>query len=331
MAMEIRSRVVGTGSYTASGVLTNRDLEKMVDTSDEWIVERTGIRERRVAPPGVASSDMAAHSLLQALEMAGKRPDDLDMIICGTVTPDRQLPATAAYVQRKIGCNSHCASFDLAAACAGFLYGLSIADSFIRLGRVRTVGVIGVELLSRVLDFSDRNTCVLFGDGAGAAVLVAEQGTTGGVLSSHIFTDGSLTELLTIPAGGSQRPTSAETVEQRLHTVRMEGREVYRYAVKYLSDAALCALAANGVGPGDVDVVVAHQANMRILEAVSRRVSIPIEKFVLNIERYGNTSSASIPIALDEGVRSGRIERGDTMLMIALGGGISWGSALLEW
>jgi 3-oxoacyl-[acyl-carrier-protein] synthase-3 len=331
MAMETHSRIIGTGSYTAPGVLTNSDLEKMVDTSDEWIVERTGIRERRVAPPEISSSDMAAHSLRQALEMAGKRPDDLDMIICGTVTPDRQLPATAAYVQRKVGSNSHCASFDLAAACAGFLYGLSIADSFIRLGRVRTVGVIGVELLSRVLDFSDRNTCVLFGDGAGAVVVTAEQGAAGGLLSSHLFTDGSLTELLTIPAGGSQKPTSAETVAQRLHTVRMEGREVYRYAVKYLSEAALCALSANGVGPGDVDVVVAHQANMRILEAVSRRVAIPIEKFVLNIERYGNTSSASIPIALDEGVRSGRIKRDDTMLMIALGGGISWGSALLRW
>jgi 3-oxoacyl-[acyl-carrier-protein] synthase-3 len=331
MAMEIRSRVVGTGSYTAPGVLTNHDLEKMVDTSDEWIIERTGIRERRVAPAEVASSDMAAHSLAAALEMAGLRPDDLDMIICGTVTPDRPLPATAAYVQRKLGCNSHCASFDLAAACAGFLYGLSIADAFIRLGRARTVGVIGVELLSRVLDFTDRNTCVLFGDGAGAAVLAAEQSGTGGVLSSHLFTDGSLTELLTIPAGGSQHPATAETVEQRQHTVRMEGREVYRYAVKYLSEAARCALEANGVGADDVDVVVAHQANMRILEAVSKRVSIPLEKFVLNIERYGNTSSASIPIALDEGVRSGRIRRGDTMLMIALGGGISWGSALLEW
>jgi 3-oxoacyl-[acyl-carrier-protein] synthase-3 len=331
MAMETRSRIIGTGSYTAPGVLTNRDLEKMVDTSDQWIVERTGIHERRVAPPEIASSDMAAHSLVQALEMAGKRPADLDMIICGTVTPDRQLPATAAYVQRKIGSNNHCASFDLAAACAGFLYGLSIADGFIRLGRAGTVGVIGVELLSRVLDFSDRNTCVLFGDGAGAVVMTAEQGGTSGVLSSHLFTDGSLTELLTIPAGGSQKPTSAETVEQRLHTVRMEGREVYRYAVKYLSEAALGAISANGIEPRDVDVVVAHQANMRILEAVAKRVSIPLEKFVLNIERYGNTSSASIPIALDEGVRSGRIQRGDTMLMIALGGGISWGSALLKW
>jgi len=331
MTREIRSRIVGTGSYTAPGVLTNRDLEKMVDTSDEWIVERTGIRERRIAPPEVASSDMAAHSLARALEMADARADDLDMIICGTVTPDRQLPATAAYVQRKVGAKSRCAAFDLAAACAGFLYGMSIADSFIRLGRARTVGVIGVELLSRVLDFGDRNTCVLFGDGAGAAVMTADPGGERGVLSSHLYTDGSMTEMLTIPAGGSQRPTSAETVAEGLHTVRMEGREVYRWAVKYLSEAALCALETNGVGPGDVDVVVAHQANMRILNAVSRRVGIPLERFVLNIERYGNTSSASIPIALDEGVRSGRIKDGDTMLMIALGGGISWGSALLRW
>lgn len=330
MSAELRTRIVGTGSYRAEGVLTNADLEKMVETSDDWIVERTGIRERRVAAKGVATSDMAAAALSKALEMAGRSPNDLDAIICGTVTPDRPLPATAAYVQQKIGATNHCASFDIAAACAGFLYGLSIADGFIRTGKAKAVGIVGVELLSRVLDFRDRNTCVLFGDGAGAAVVTADEGPAG-VLSTHVFTDGSLTELLIIPAGGSRMPTSAETVASRQHYVSMEGKEVFRWAVKYLSQAAELALSRNGISAGDVDVVVAHQANMRILDAVSKRVKIPLDRFILNIERYGNTSSASIPIALDEGVRDGRVKAGQTILMIALGGGISWGSALLKW
>ncbi|MFO8073867.1 MAG: beta-ketoacyl-ACP synthase III [Polyangia bacterium] len=332
MTTGIRSRIVGTGSYTAEGVLTNAELERMVDTTDDWIVERTGIRERRIAREGVATSDMAAHSLSRALEMAGLRPDDLDMIICGTVTPDRPLPATAAYVQHKIGATSHCAAFDLAAACAGFIYGMSIADSYIRLGKARRVGVIGVELLSRVLDFQDRNTCVLFGDGAGAAVMTVEKGETDrGLLTTHLFTDGSLTDLLMIPAGGSVTPTSETSVAERLHYVRMEGRDVYRYAVRYLSEAARLAIGTCDTEPEEVDIVVAHQANLRILDAVSKRVRIPLEKFVLNIERYGNTSSASIPLALDEAVRTERVGEGDKMLMIALGGGISWGSALLKW
>jgi 3-oxoacyl-[acyl-carrier-protein] synthase-3 len=330
MSVQLRTRIVGTGSYRAEGVLTNFDLEKIVDTSDDWIVERTGIRERRVAGEGVTTSDMAAAALRGALEMAGKSANDLDMIICGTVTPDRPLPATAAYVQRKIGATNHCPSFDLAAACAGFIYGLSIADSFVRTGKAKTVGVIGVELLSRVLDYKDRNTCVLFGDGAGAVVVTAETGEAG-VLSTHIFTDGALTELLLIPAGGSRLPTSAETVSARQHYVSMEGKEVFRYAVRYLSQAAELALAHNGMGPGDVDLVVAHQANMRILDGVSKRVKVPLDKFVLNIERYGNTSSASIPIALDEAVRAGRVVPGNSLLMVALGGGISWGSAVVKW
>ncbi len=328
---EIRTRIVGTGSYVAEGVLTNADLEKLVDTSDEWIVERTGIRERRIAKDGIATSDMAAQAVLNGLDMAGLKPDDLDMIICGTVTPDRPLPATAAYVQHKIGAKNNCPSFDIAAACAGSIYGLSIADSFIRGGQAKNVAVIGVELLSRVLDFEDRNTCVLFGDGAGAFILRGDTAENRGILSTHKFTDGSLANILKIPAGGSAMPASKQTVTDRLHYVHMEGREVYRYAVRYLADAAKAAIAANDFSAEDVDIVVAHQANMRILEAVSKRVSIPLDKFILNLERFGNTSSASIPIALDEGVRAGRVNEGDLMLMIALGGGISWGSALLRW
>lgn len=330
MISEIRSRIVGTGSYVSEKVLTNDDLEKIVDTSDEWIVERTGIRERRVAPEGVNTSDMAAHALKRALEMACFGPNDLDMIICGTVTPDRLLPANAAYVQQKIGAKNHCASFDLAAACAGFIYGLSIADGFIRTGRARKVGVIGVELLSRILDYSDRNTCVLFGDGAGAVVVVGDSGGHG-MMSTHLFTDGTLADLLTIPAGGSILPTSAATVAERLHYVKMDGREVFRFAIRYMSEAAKIALDTNGIKPEEVDLVVAHQANLRILDAVSKRVSIPLNRFVLNIERFGNTSSASIPLALDEAVRSNAIKEDDLILMIALGGGISWGSTLIKW
>lgn len=331
MTDEVRTRIIGTGSYIAEGVMTNFDLEKLVDTNNDWIVERTGIRERRVAKPEIASSDMATHALKQALDMAGLQANDLDMIICGTVTPDRPLPATAAQIQYKIGADNNCMSFDIAAACAGFIYGLSIADSFIKLKKAKNVAVIGVELLSRVLDFNDRNTCVLFGDGAGAAVVTGD--TSGrGILSTHTYANGALTELLKIPAGGSALPTSEETVANRLHFVQMEGREVFRYAVRYLSSAAQEALEANGMTAADVDVVVAHQANMRILDSVSKRVKIPLDKFVLNIERFGNTSSASIPIALDEALRNGRpIKQNDIMLMIALGGGISWGSALLKW
>ncbi len=330
MTTELRARIIGTGKYTAEGVLTNHDLEKMVDTSDEWIVERTGIRERRIAKEGVVTSDMAAGALKQALDMAGIRPNDLDMIICGTISPDRPLPANAAYVQKKIGATNHCASFDIAAACAGFLYGLSIADSFIRLQKAKYIAVVGVELLSRVSNYQDRNTCVLFGDGAGAAIVTGD--TSGrGVQSTHLFTDASKTESLIIPAGGSMHPATESTVADKLHYVQMDGPEVFRYAVRYMSEAARIALDHNGIGIDDVDLVVAHQANLRILDAISKRVKIPLSRFVLNIERFGNTSSASLPTALDEAIRSNRIKENDTILMMALGAGLSWGSALLRW
>jgi 3-oxoacyl-[acyl-carrier-protein] synthase-3 len=327
---ELRARIVGTGSYVAEHVITNFDLEKMVDTNDEWIIERTGIRERRKVADGVDTSDMASHALSQALEMSGVAADELDMIICGTVTPDRHLPACAAYIQQKIGAKNHCPAFDVAAACAGFIYGLSIADGFIRTGAAKKIGVIGVELLSRILDYTDRNTCVLFGDGAGAAVVVADDSERG-LLSSHLFCDGSLTELLYIPAGGSRLPASEKTVAERQHYVHMEGREVFRYAVRYLGQAAKLALESNGIKADEVTKVVAHQANLRILDAVAQRIAVPLDRFFLNIERFGNTSSASIPIVLDEAVRAGQVSDNDLLLMIALGGGISWGSALVRW
>jgi 3-oxoacyl-[acyl-carrier-protein] synthase-3 len=333
VSLNTRSRIIGTGGYKAENVLTNLDLENLdsIDTNDQWIVERTGIKERRVAPSSVQTSDMAVGALKEAIEMAGIQPNDLDMIICGTVTGDMPLPATAAFVQKKIGATNNCPAFDISAACAGFIYGLSIADSCIRNGQAKTVAVIGTEMLTRFLDWTDRNTCVLFGDGAGAVILQAETEQDRGILSTHLFTDSAFTDILQIPGGGSKQPPTADTIASKAHCIQMEGREVYRVAVRYLSEAAELALEANGFSGPDVNIVTAHQANIRILQSVAKKVRIPIENFALNIDKYGNTSSASIPISLNEAVRAGRVKENDLMLMIALGGGISYGSALIRW
>lgn len=311
--------------------MTNFDLEKLVDTSDQWIVERTGIRERRIAAEGENTSDMASAAARRALEAAEVDPRDVDLIIVTTVTPDMPLPATAMFVQQKIGARNDCPAFDLAAACAGFIYGLSIADQFIRTGACKHVLVIGVELLSRVLDWKDRTTCVLFGDGAGAVVVSPARDDGRGILSTHIHGDGTLAESLCIPGGGSREPATNESVAKGRHFVHMVGSDIFKIAVRNLSSASLAALDKNGMTAGDVDWVVPHQANMRILDAVSKRVHIPLDRFYLNIEKYGNTSSASVPIALDEGVRDGSIRAGHNLLMCALGGGIAWGSALVRW
>ena len=326
-----RSRIAGTGKYVPAQVRSNADLERMVDTSDAWIVERTGIRERRVAAEGELTSDMAAAASRSALEAAGIAATELDLIIVCTVTPDMPLPSTAMFVQRKIGARADCPGFDLGAACAGFLYGLSVADQFVSAGAARHVLVIGVELLSRVVNWSDRGTCILFGDGAGAVVVSAARGDGAGILSTHLFADGSLAETLNIPAGGSACPTTLDTVRAGQHLVHMVGSEIFKIAVKNLSSASLTALEANGLGADDVAWVVPHQANLRILDVVAKRCGIPLERFFLNIERYGNTSSASIPIALDEAVRGGSVRSGQTLLFCALGGGIAWGSALVRW
>jgi 3-oxoacyl-[acyl-carrier-protein] synthase-3 len=331
MTTDLRTRIIGTGCHIAEDVLTNLDFEKMVDTSDEWIVERTGIRERRFAPKGIQTSDMGADALKKALDMAGLNPNDLDMIVCGTVTPDRLMPAAATYIQTKVGATNRCPAFDLSAACAGFLFGLSIADSYIRSGQAKTIGVIGAETLSRAMNLQDRTTCVLFGDGAGAVVVTGDRSGRG-LLSSHMYTDGSLADILKIPAGGSLRPASAETVaDPAQHAIEMDGRAVFKCAVRYLVGASKKALEANEISADDIDLVVPHQANMRILDSVAQRIGIPIEKFVLNLDRMGNTSSASIPIALDEALREGKVKDDHLLLMIALGGGISWGSALIKW
>jgi 3-oxoacyl-[acyl-carrier-protein] synthase III len=326
------SLILGTGHYAPARVLTNAELEKVVDTSDAWISERTGIRERRIAAEGENTSDMASAAARAALQAAGLKASDLDMIIVGTVTGDTPMPATAVHVQQKIGATS-IPSFDISAACAGFLYGLSIGDQFIRTRQMKHVLVVGVELLSRVLNWSDRTTCVLFGDGAGAVVLgpAGASGDDGrGVISTKIFTDGSLANSLTIPGGGSELPLTHAGLDEAKNKVQMVGSEVFKVAVKNLTAASKAAIEAAGLGTGDIDWLVAHQANLRILTQVASRLDIPLERFIINIERYGNTSSASIPIALDEAVRGGIIEPGQTVLMCALGAGISWGSALVR-
>jgi 3-oxoacyl-[acyl-carrier-protein] synthase-3 len=331
----IRSRILGTGSAIPPKVLSNADLEKMVDTNDQWITERTGIKERRVLDPSLTTSDLSAEAGKKAIEAAGLEPKDIDCIVLATVTPDMPMPATAVYVQQKLGIPP-CAAFDVSAACAGFVYGMAIADSFVKTKMFKRVLIIGVEILTRVIDWKDRNTCVLFGDGAGAIVLGGEEQSAGmerprGVLSTHIFADGAGAEHLYIPGGGTKNPTSAQSVADNLHTVKMAGRAVFTHAVRNIAASCVAALEANQMTASDVDMVVAHQANLRIVEGVAQRVGLPMEKFFINIQKYGNTSSASIPIALDEAVRAGKVKPGMTLLMCALGAGFSWGSAMVRW
>jgi 3-oxoacyl-[acyl-carrier-protein] synthase-3 len=322
--------IVGTGRGVPERVLTNADLEKMVDTSDAWIIERTGIKERRLIAPGQKTSDMATIAGREACRKAGIDPKSLECIIVTTVTPDRPLPCTAVIVQKNLGANG-CAAFDLAAACAGFIYGISLADAMIQKGQFQRVLVVGVEILSPVIDWTDRNTCVLFGDGAGAAVLVkGPEGGDRGIWSTHLYADGDGAEYLCIPGGGTAMPASPQSVADRQHFVKMQGREVFKHAVRNMSRAAQAALEHNHLTPEQLDRVVVHQANMRIIEGVAKQASLPLDKFYLNIERYGNTSSASIPIAIDEATEAGKIKQGDLLLMAALGAGFSWGSAVVR-
>jgi 3-oxoacyl-[acyl-carrier-protein] synthase III len=326
----MRAHIIGTGSYVPEKVVTNRDLEKLVETTDEWIQERTGIRERRMAAPGENTSDMALKAAVRALEMASTRADELDLVIVGTVTPDMPMPACAAFLAHKLGATKAFA-FDLSAACAGSLFGLSVASQFIETGKAKRVLVVGVELLTRIIDWKDRNTCVLFGDAAGAMVLGPSKDDARGIISTHLHTDGAQTGILCIPGGGSKTPVSHEMVDQRLQYVSMNGRDVYKFAVRALSEAIGEAFAANNLTADHITHVVAHQANVRIIDAVLERVKLPKEKAFLNIDKYGNTSSASLPMTLDEANRSGRLAPNDTILMMAIGAGMSWGSAIVRW
>jgi 3-oxoacyl-[acyl-carrier-protein] synthase-3 len=324
----MKARIAGTGSYAPTRVLTNADLEGMVATSDEWIRERTGIRERRIAATGEACSDLAVQAGKRALAAAGVAASDLDMILVATCTGDFPLPATACLVQYQLGATK-AGACDLSAACCGFVYALSVADAYIKTG-MRHVLVIGSEVMSAITDWTDRNTCVLFGDGAGAVVLSASDGERG-ILSTDLRSDGTLCELIMVPGGGSRTPPSEKVLSERLHYIKMKGNETFKVAVRTLEDFARATLAANHVQVEDLDLYIPHQANVRILKAVMERLGLPMEKVLLNLDRYGNTSAASIPIALDEAVREGRIKDGSLVMLGAFGAGLTWASAMIRW
>jgi 3-oxoacyl-[acyl-carrier-protein] synthase-3 len=323
--------VSGTGSYLPEKRLTNFDLEKMVDTSDEWIVQRTGIRERRIADESEATSDLSMHAARTAMERAGIGAEDVEAIILCTVTPDTYVPAGAVYVQRALGAKNACA-FDLSAACTGFIYGLTVGSSLIRSGAYRNILVIGAETLSRVVDFTDRNTCILFGDGAGAVVLSRVEGESESkVIDNYLRSDGCGAALIEMPGGGSRVPTTHESVEKKQHYLRLQGKEVFKFATRSMVDLFERALARNKLAPEDLGLVVPHQVNYRIIEAAQRKLNIPADRLLLNLERYGNTSAASVPIALHEAVEENRLKTGDYVLLVAFGAGLTWGYSLLKW
>ena len=325
----VRTRIVGTGSYAPPQVVTNADMERIVDTSDAWIVERTGIRERRKMAPEQATSDMCLVAAQRALEQVGWKAEELDLIVIGTISPDYIFPSCATVLQGKLGAK-RAVAFDVSAACAGSLFALSTADRFIRSGGFQKALVLGSESLTKLTNYKDRNTCVLFGDGAGAILLEPTEEDRG-LLSTHLFTDGTQVDILLAPGGGSRNPISHQVVDDNSATVWMNGREVYKFAVRALVDALQVAFKANGVTVGQIDHMIAHQANRRIIEAVCERIDFPISKVWLNIEHYGNTSSASLPTTLDEANRAGRLKKGDLIAMMAIGGGMAWGSALVRW
>lgn len=324
----MRSRIVGTGAYVPDRVLTNADLERMVATSDAWILERTGIRERRIAAPGQACSDLGTRAALQALAAAGVEPDDLDMILVATCTGDQPLPSTACLIQAQLGAR-RAAACDLSAACCGFVYALSVADAYVKTGS-RYVLVVGAEVMSAITDWTDRGTCILFGDGAGAAVVGPAEGNRG-ILSTHLHSDGALGDLICVPGGGSDMPPSEKMLTEKAQYLKMKGNETYKVAIKTLEDVARETMSAHGLTVKDIDLYVPHQANIRILKAVADRLQLPMEKIFMNIDRYGNTSAASIPLALDEAVKSGRIKDGSLVMIGAFGAGLTWASALIRW
>ncbi len=324
--MAVYSRIAGTGSYLPEKVLTNADLEKMVDTNDEWIVSRSGIRERHIAAEGETTGDLAFHAASRALEAAGLDAADIELIVVGTTTPDLIFPSTACLIQHRLGANG-CPAFDVNAACSGFVYALSVADQFIRTGQVKNALVVGAETLSRMVDWSDRGTCVLFGDGAGAVVLKAD--AEAGIISTHMHADGGKRDLLYNPVGVSVG-FDAELPNCGVK-VMMAGSDVFKYAVKALDSVVDETLAANGLDKTDLDWLIPHQANLRIIEATAKRLQMPMDRVVVTVDRTGNTSAGSVPLALDEAVRSGRVQRGQLLLLEAFGGGFTWGSALIRY
>jgi 3-oxoacyl-[acyl-carrier-protein] synthase III len=327
------SSIIGTGSYMPEKVLTNDDLSKIVDTSDEWITSRTGIKERRIAAPEQATSDLASEAARRAMESAGVSPEEIQLIIVATVTADMFFPSTACFVQKKIGAvNAVC--FDVSAACSGFLYALQVARHFINTGNRTTALVIGAEKLSSLINWKDRNTCVLFGDGAGAVVIRREDEgieAPGRVLSTVMGTDGTLADVLKVPGGGSACPITLENVESHPNTIHMEGRETFKHAVTRMLEASQQALEMAGLSASDVALVIPHQANARIISAIAERLNLPLDRVFMNLDKYGNTSAATIPVALDEANKAGRLKKGDVILLVAFGGGFTWASSVVRW
>lgn len=326
--MALRSRITGTGSYAPEHVLTNYDLEKKVDTSDEWITERTGIKERCIVK-GETTSDLCLKASERALQSAGVKPGEIDLIIVATMSGDMPMPSTASLLQKKLNAK-HAAAFDLNAACSGFLYGLSVADNFIRSGTYKKILLVGAEVLSKFVDWQDRATCVLFGDGAGAVVLEKTKGERG-ILSTHLYSEGNLWDYICLPGGGSQNPPSLKTVRDKMHFIKMKGNETFKVAVRTLEKLVVDTLKKNRVKPSELAMLIPHQANLRIIKATAERLRIPMSRVAVNVDRYGNTSSASIPIALDEVVRAKRIKKDDYILLEAFGAGLTWASALIRW
>ncbi|MDN3513336.1 MAG: ketoacyl-ACP synthase III [Candidatus Brocadia sp.] len=329
MRQNQRASITGIGSYLPSKVLTNFDLEKMVDTSDDWIIQRTGIRERRIVENGQITSDLATQASLRAMEDAGVSPQDLDMIITSTITPDHIFPSTSCFIQQKIGA-SRAGAFDILAACAGFIYAISIGESFVNSGAMETVLVVGAECLSKITDYTDRTTCVLFGDGAGA-VIIQKSRTKHEILATNLAADGSQSDVLIMPGGGARNPASLESVQQRTHYIQFKGKEVFRLAINNITSLILETVEKNGISLQDIDLIIPHQSNYRIIEATMEKLGLPMEKAFVNIDKYGNTSSASIPIAIDEARKEGRISKGDIVVLVAFGGGLTWGASIIRW
>jgi 3-oxoacyl-[acyl-carrier-protein] synthase-3 len=325
----IRAKIIGTGAYAPKRILTNADLEKMVDTSDEWIQQRSGIRERHVVDESEATSDLAVNAARQALERANVLPEDIDFIVVGTTTPDMFFPTIGNIVQNRLGFR-RVGSFDLLAACAGSVYSLSVGSKYIETGKYKRVLCIGAEALSRITDFTDRGTCILLADAAGAAVLEASEDGSG-IIDTDLYSDGQYWDLLYMPGGGARHPATHESVDARMHYAKMKGSDVFKVAVRMFVDCAETMLARHGLKPDDIDLFIPHQANLRIIEAAAKRVGLPMEKVFVNVDRYGNTGAASVYVALEEALVAGRIKKGDTILMAAFGGGFAWGAALVKW
>jgi len=325
----LRAKIIGTGSCLPEKVMTNFDIEKLVDTNNDWIIERTGISSRRIASKEEAASDFAFVASQRALESAGVKAEELDLILVGTFTGDSPFPTVGNILQARLGA-VNAVGFDVSATCSGFLYVLSIVDAYVRSGRYKKILAVGVDALSKVLDWTDRGTCILFGDGAGAAVIEPSENSSG-LIDVNIGSDGTLGDILYLPGGGSRIPASKESVERGDHFIKMNGNEVFKVAVKTMERISIEILENNNIDPSEVSIMVPHQANVRIIQAVAKRLEMPMDKIYINLDKYGNTSAGTIPIALDEAVREGRMKKGDLVLMAAFGGGLTWASALYRW